>query len=282
MALGRRHVPQSMILRQRCDPDFTNIWSPQRWVLRGVDDVTAPPTASMCHGGSVRIHKGGRSCWRLSRSGSTPTGPPADRRDALDHFTAGCTRHRCAPAAASGSGDLPARRHRRSPRRDGRGRNARHCRRGPRPHLPGRDPDRDRLRCLRSGLPPRSSARAAGRANPAGRHRPARGDPPQPEHGYCTPAVRCTPAGQHQVRRASDPFNHRPVVPGARQRRHRDPASECVRLSDEPEIRVLPITDLELERRLYLLRPKRKAPSEGLAAFLPLLDEEIARFRSAT
>ncbi|WP_417679872.1 hypothetical protein [Pseudodonghicola sp.] len=53
-------------------------------------------------------------------------------------------------------------------------------------------------------------------------------------------------------------------------------------MSDEPEIRVLPITDLELERRLYLLRPKRKAPSEGLAAFLPLLDEEIARFRSAT
>lgn len=37
----------------------------------GVDDVTAPPTVLMCQAGSGRIHKGGRSCRRLPRLGST-------------------------------------------------------------------------------------------------------------------------------------------------------------------------------------------------------------------
>ena len=37
---------------------------------RGVDDVTAPRRHLMCQGGSATIHKGERSCRRLSRSGS--------------------------------------------------------------------------------------------------------------------------------------------------------------------------------------------------------------------
>ncbi len=36
----------------------------------GFDDVTAPPTASLCQGGSGTIHRGERSCRRLPRSGS--------------------------------------------------------------------------------------------------------------------------------------------------------------------------------------------------------------------
>lgn len=54
----------------------------------------------------------------------------------------------------------------------------------------------------------------------------------------------------------------------------------AVRLFNEPAIRFLPISDLSLERRLYLLLPKRKPPSETLAAFLPVLEEEISHFRT--
>ncbi|MGE4324551.1 MAG: substrate-binding domain-containing protein [Pseudodonghicola sp.] len=70
-----------MILRQRCDPDFTNIWSPQRWVLRGVDDVTAPPdvepyrptVAHRCRRGAVTSSEPARLQQGHLRIGATPS-----------------------------------------------------------------------------------------------------------------------------------------------------------------------------------------------------------------
>lgn len=50
----------------------------------------------------------------------------------------------------------------------------------------------------------------------------------------------------------------------------------AVLLFDDPKLRFLPITDLQLERRLWLLRPKRRAVSHVVASFNEILHAQLA------